>query len=63
MAAADTRHQFDVEHYCALVSEERGLVEEILTLADELRLVTIERLLAKSDLEVVPNGAAGNRAD
>jgi hypothetical protein len=28
------------------------LVEEVLTLADELRLVMIERLLAKSDLEV-----------
>lgn len=47
-----TRHQRDVEHYCALVAEERALVEQLLALADELRTVTIERLLAKSDLEV-----------
>jgi hypothetical protein len=30
---------------CALVAEERGLVEDILTLAHELQAVTIERLL------------------
>ena len=30
---------------CALVAEERGLVEDILALVHELRAVTIERLL------------------
>jgi hypothetical protein len=50
--ARSTRQQVGVEHYCALVAEESGLVEEILTLARELQTVTIERLLAKSDLEV-----------
>jgi len=47
-----TRRQADVERYCALVDEERSLVEEILRLAGELQRVTIDRLLAKSDLEV-----------
>jgi len=30
---------------CALVAEERGLVEDILALVHEIRGVTIERLL------------------
>jgi hypothetical protein len=47
-----TGHQHDVERYCALVAEERAVVEEILTLAAELEAITIDRLLAKSDLEV-----------
>jgi hypothetical protein len=47
----DTRHQTDVEHYCALVAEERAVVEEILALAAGLKAVTIDRL-ANSDLEV-----------
>jgi hypothetical protein len=50
--ARGTRQQADVEHYCALVADERSLVEEILTLAHKLESVTIERLLAKSDLEI-----------
>jgi hypothetical protein len=48
----DTGHQADVEHYCALVAEERAVVEEILALAVEFEAITIDRLLAKSDLEV-----------
>jgi hypothetical protein len=50
--ARGSRHQDDVDHYCALVAEERGLVEQILTLARKLQTVTIERLFAKSDLDV-----------
>lgn len=50
--AKGTRHEGDVVHFCALVAEERGLIDEILTIAQKLRTVTIERLLAKSDLEI-----------
>lgn len=41
-----------MERFCALVGEERALVGQILTLVHELQAVTMERLLAKSDLEV-----------
>ncbi len=41
-----------VAAYCALVDEERVLVDEILAITHKLETVTIERLLAKSDLEV-----------
>jgi hypothetical protein len=50
--ARGRRQEADVEHYCALVAEERALAERILTLAAELQAVTIERLMANSDLEV-----------
>lgn len=43
------RQQGDVGHYCALVAEERALVEEILTLAEQLKTVTIERLLTHAE--------------
>ena len=42
----------DVERYCAAADNDCALVDEILVLAAELQAVTIERLLAKSDLEV-----------
>ena len=48
----NARQRRDVEHYVAQVARERQLVEDILTLADELGEVTIERVLAKSDFEV-----------
>lgn len=47
-----TRQEGDVVHFCALVDEERGLIDEILAIAQELQTVTIERLLAKTDLEL-----------
>lgn len=50
--AQGTRHEGEVEHYRALVAEERDLVEQILTLAHRLESVTIEKLLAKTDIEV-----------
>jgi hypothetical protein len=42
----------DVERYVALAARELVLVEQILALAEELRSGTIERTLAKSDLEL-----------
>ena len=45
-----------VAAYCVLVEEERVLIDEILTITTKLETVTIERLLAKSDLEVALDG-------
>ena len=42
----------DVERYVVLVAQELLLVEQILALAEELKSGTIERMLAKSDLEL-----------
>ena len=50
--ALGTRHEGDVIHFCALVDEERALIDKILSIAQKLPDVTIERLLAKSDLEL-----------
>jgi hypothetical protein len=48
-----------VQHYRALVAEERELVGRILIRAEELWTVTIERLLTKSDLQVDLDALAG----
>ena len=57
------RQETAVAHYCALIAEERDLVERILALAADLQAVTIEQFPAKSDLEVgletVLGGPAG----
>lgn len=50
--AKGTRHEADVAHYCAIVAEERALVDEVLAIAHELKEKTTEALLAKSDFEV-----------
>lgn len=42
----------EVERFQALVECELGLVEKILTLAEQLRTGTIETVLAKSDLQL-----------
>jgi hypothetical protein len=42
----------DVDRYVDLVAQELDLVEQILALAEELKAGTIERMLAKSDLEL-----------
>jgi hypothetical protein len=42
----------DVARFVDLVAQELDLVEQILTLAEELKAATIERMLAKSDLEL-----------
>lgn len=52
LEARGTRYEADVAHYCAVVDEERALVDEILAIAHKLETVTIEALLAKSDFEV-----------
>lgn len=52
VAANGSREQGAVEHCCALVVQQRAVVEEILSLAGQLKAMTIERLMAKSDLEV-----------
>jgi hypothetical protein len=50
--AQATPHARDVERFCALVGEQRAIVGQIHPQAHELQAVTMERLLAKSDLEV-----------
>lgn len=42
----------DVARYIGLVEENLDLVEQILTLAENLKGQTIERMMAKSDLEI-----------
>lgn len=42
----------DVDRFVDLVAAELDLVEQILTLAEELKAATTERMLAKSDLEI-----------
>jgi hypothetical protein len=42
----------DVDRFVDLVAQELDLVEQILTLAEELKAATIERMLGKSDLEI-----------
>ncbi|MDH3368094.1 MAG: hypothetical protein OEO17_09625 [Gemmatimonadota bacterium] len=42
-----------------MVDEERGLIDEILTIAQKLQTVTIERLLAKTDPEIGIEGLMG----
>jgi hypothetical protein len=42
----------DVARYAELVDQELALVDQILALAEELKTGTIERTLAKSDLEL-----------
>ena len=51
----------DVERYVVLVAQELLLVEQILALAEELKSGTIERMLAKSDLELGA-GSPGRQA-
>jgi len=48
----DSTRRGAVDRYAGLVAEELALVQQILTLADELKTWTIEALLAKSDLQV-----------
>ena len=57
--ATGTRHEGDVVHFCAVVDEERGLIDEILTIVQELQTVAIERLVAKTDLEIGIEGLMG----
>ena len=57
--ATGTRHEGDVVHFCDVVEEERGLIDEILTITQKLQTVTIERLLAKTDLEIGIEGLMG----
>jgi hypothetical protein len=45
-------HRRDVDRFVDLVAAELDLVEQILALAEELKAATIERMLAKSDLEL-----------
>lgn len=42
----------DVDRFVALVAQELDLVEQVLSLTEELKAATIERMLAKSDLEL-----------
>ena len=42
----------DVDRFVDLVAAELDLAEQILALAEELKAATIERMLAKSDLEL-----------
>lgn len=44
--------QKEVDHYRALVAQELGLVNDVLSTAEQLKDSTIEALLRKSDLEV-----------
>jgi hypothetical protein len=48
----DATQRKDVAAYVALVERELAIVEEILTLAEQLAAGTIEKTLAKSDLEL-----------
>lgn len=50
--AADRPTELAVAEYCALVEQERLLAEEILTIARKLADFTIEKLMAKSDIEI-----------
>ena len=50
--AMGTRYEGAIDHFCSLVAEERGLIEEITAIAKQLATVTIEHLHAKSDLEL-----------
>lgn len=50
--ATDTATEAAVGEYNALVQQERLLVVEILEMAHNLEAVTIEKLMAKSDLEI-----------
>jgi hypothetical protein len=60
-AAADPATRAAVDGYVALVAQERALVDQVLTVADELAAGTIEKTLAKSDLELGLEALFGRR--
>ena len=63
----DDRQRTSVEHLGQDVVRVREVISAILALAEKLTTVTIERLLAQSDLEAgltwLARGGAGNRSE